>query len=66
MPPVSSCHFLYKLDALRLLLRSFWDKSRAVVATWKSRSIASDFWPFTYAFAKQATKPISNSRALKM
>jgi len=23
-----------KLDALRLLLRPFWDKSRAVVATW--------------------------------
>ena len=26
-----------KLDALRLLLRPFWDRSRAVVATWLAK-----------------------------
>ena len=38
--------FFFKLDALRLLLRPFWDRSRAVIALHGSGSIASIlFWP---------------------
>ena len=44
-----------KLDALRLLLRPFLDKSRAVVATctWLAEYIVFDC-PCTYAFTKPA------------
>ena len=40
-----------KLDALRLLLRQFFDRSSAIVA-WLME--VSNFWPSMYAFAKPA------------
>ena len=42
-----------KLDALRLLLGAFWDRSRAVVAT-RLAQYCIQFWLSTYAFAKPA------------
>ena len=47
-------YFTGNLDVLRLFLRPFWDRSRAVVAIHGLRSIASNFWLSTYAFAKPA------------
>ena len=40
----------YKLDALRLLLGPFWDRSRAVVATWLSRYA---FKPADFEFPRE-------------
>ena len=54
-----------KLDALRLLLRPFWDQSRAVVATWLV-SIASNFWLFTYAFGMPADFEFPREKVLKV
>ena len=42
-----------KLDVLRLLLRPFWDRNRAIVATWLAE-YCIQFWLSTYAFAKPA------------
>ena len=42
-----------KLDVLRLLLRPFWDRNRAIVATWLAE-YCMQFWLSTYAFAKPA------------
>ena len=40
--------FFLKFDALRLLLRPFWDRSRIVVATW----LANNIFGCPCAFAK--------------
>ena len=46
---------ILKLGALRLLLRPFWDKSRAVVPIHGPQSIASSFWlPYILTLAKPA------------
>ena len=39
-----------KFDVLRLILRPFWDRSRAVVATWLAEYIAPTFWLSMYIF----------------
>ena len=54
-----------KLDALRLLLRPFWDRSRAVVAIHGSRSIASNFWLSMYAFGKPADFEFPRAKVLR-
>ena len=43
-----------KLDALRLLLRPFWDRSRAVVATWPPAILHPIFGCSYYALVKPA------------
>ena len=53
-----------KLNDLRLLLRPFWDTSRAVAATWLMQSISSNFWLSMYAFAKQLTSKFHKRRYL--
>jgi len=43
-----------KLDALRLLLRQFWNRSRGVVATWPADYCIQFLNAMLYAFAKPA------------
>ena len=56
---------LGKLDALRLLLRSFWDRSRAVVAIWLVE-YCIQFLAVTYAFAKPAGFEFPREKVLRL
>ena len=54
-----------KLEALRLLLRPFWDRSRAVVAVYATCPV-SNYWLSMYAFAKPADIKSPQEKVLRL
>ena len=54
-----------KLDALRLLLRPFWDRSRAVAATWLAECCIQ-IWLSMYACAKSAEFELPREEVLRL
>ena len=54
-----------KLEALRVLLRPFWDRSRAVVAVYATCPV-SNYWLSMYAFAKPADIKSPQEKVLRL